>query len=215
MDRGVDSLIFNCRLSNENLYRFGMPQTPRALVDRVLPASGLTTVGADFTEGARTATMHLVGHGHRRIAYMGGPLFLPHIDLRRQAWDDVIHELGLPRIPPAITAWNREGGYRAALDLLERADPPTAIFAASDFMAIGALRAIHKRGLRIPEDIAVVSFDGTAESSFSWPPLTTVRQPFEEMARKAVDTLADTPEEVGHTVFPMELIVRESCGCGL
>lgn len=213
VDRGVDSLIFNCRITDERLYRVGLPQTPRVLVDRVLPASGLATVGADFTEGARLATIHLVGHGHRRIGYIGGPLFLPQVDLRRHAWGDVLRERGLPPLPPAITSWNREGGYLGANQLLDLPEPPTAIFAASDFIAVGAMHALRERGLRIPEDIAMVSFDGTAESAFSWPPMTTVRQPFAEMARTAVEQLSHPLDEVTHTVFPMELIVRASCGC--
>jgi Transcriptional regulators len=213
VDRGVDSMIFNCRIADEDLYRVGLPQTPRVLVDRVLPASGLTTVGADFTGGARVATTHLAEHGHQRIAYIGGPLFPPQIDLRRQAWSDILQERGLPPLPPAITSWDREGGYRGAIQLLDLPTPPTAIFAASDFIAVGAMHALRERGARIPDDVAVVSFDGTAESAFSWPALTTVRQPFEAMARTAVERLARPFDDVTHTLFPMELIVRTSCGC--
>lgn len=214
VDRGVDGLIFNCYLGDERLYRLGQPRIPRVLIDRAMPAAGLITVGADFTAGARTATGHLADHGHRRIAFIGGPEPPPQYDLRRQAWDDVLRERGLPRVPPAITSWNREGGYRGAVELLDLPEPPTAIFAGSDFIAVGAVLAIHERGLRIPEDIAIVSFDGTAESAYSWPALTTMRQPFADMARTAIETLAAPAEESSHTVFPMELIVRSSCGCG-
>lgn len=213
VDRGVDSLIFNCHLADERLYRLGMPHISRVLVDRAFPASGLTTVGADFTAGAHVATSHLADHGHQRIGYIGGPVLAPQIDLRRHAWADVLRERGLPALPPAITSWDREGGYQGANDLLDLPEPPTAIFAGSDFIAVGAMHAVRERGLRIPEDIAVASFDGTAESAYSWPALTTVRQPFEEMARTAVEKLTHSLDEPTHTVFPMELIVRASCGC--
>ncbi|MCI1787618.1 MAG: LacI family transcriptional regulator [Actinomyces sp.] len=212
VDRGVDSLIFICYLQNEELYRLGLPRIPRVLVDRSLPVPGLATVGADFTGGTRIAVSHLADHGHRRIGYIGGPL--PAIDLRRQAWDDVLRERELPRTPPAITSWDREGGYNGARILLNSGDPPTAIFAASDLIGVGALRAIRELGLSVPDDVALISFDGTAESTFSWPPLTTVRQPFTEMARQALDTLAHPDGEATHTLFPMSLIVRSSCGCG-
>lgn len=212
VDRGVDGLIFNCYLTDERLYRFGLPRVPRILVDRAVPATGLSTVGADSAEGARIITTHLADHGHRRIGYIGGPP--PQVELRQQAWGDVLRERGLPHIPPSITSWDRQGGYRGVLDLLDGPEPPSAVFAASDFIAVGAMHAIHERGLRIPEDIAIASFDGTAESAFSWPALTTVRQPFAEMSHAAVTALSLTSEELTHTTFPMELVVRASCGCG-
>ncbi|WP_043534061.1 LacI family DNA-binding transcriptional regulator [Actinomyces polynesiensis] len=213
VDRGVDSLIFNCYLRDERLYRLDQPRIPRVLIDRAMPVPGLTTVGADFSEGARLATEHLADHGHHRIGFIGGPLAPPHLDMRRQAWDDVLRERGLPRIPPSVTSWNREGGHRGARELLGLEDPPTAIFAASDFIAVGAMLAIRELGLRIPEDIALVSFDGTAESAYTWPALTTVRQPFAEMAQEALERLSEPEVEVSHTVFPMDLVVRASCGC--
>ena len=93
------------------------------------------------------------------------------------------------------------------------ARPPTAIFASSDLQAVGLLRAAHERGLRVPEDLAVTAFDGTKESEFSWPPLTVVAQPIQEMARTAVQLVLDEQRPEGYTSFDGELVIRQSCGC--
>ena len=98
---------------------------------------------------------------------------------------------------------------------LTSADKPTAIFASSDMQAIGILRAIHEAGLTVPGDIALTSFDGSAEAEYSWPALTTVEQPVRVMAEAAVGALlgARRGEPAEHRTFPTELRVRQSCGC--
>ena len=96
--------------------------------------------------------------------------------------------------------------------MLDRPDRPDSIFVGSDLQAYGALHAIHEMSLRIPEDVAVVSFDGTQESAHTWPPLTVVRQPLEAMASAAVTGVREDGEPV-HQLFEMELVVRKSCGC--
>ena len=104
------------------------------------------------------------------------------------------------------------GGYAAARELVTGPDRPGAIFVASDLQAYGALHAIHEQGLQIPQDIAVVSFDGNTESAYTWPPLTIVRQPLVAMADAAItDILRSSPPK--HDLFDMELIIRQSCGC--
>jgi len=92
-------------------------------------------------------------------------------------------------------------------------NPPTAIFASSDLQAVGLLRAAHERGLRVPEDLAVVAFDGTKESEFCWPPLTVVAQPIAEMARTAVRLVLDEDRPESYEQFVGELLIRQSCGC--
>lgn len=213
VDRGVDSLIFQVDFADQQLYRAGGDRLPRVLLDRSEPAFGVATVGADSAAGARAAVEHLIGHGHSRIGYIGAPMAGRKVDLRRVVWDEVLGEHGLARVAPALTGWSREGGYRGAKQLMALDDPPTAIFAGSDFIGVGALHALHELGLDVPGDVAVISFDGTAESAYSWPPLTVVRQPFEKMASRALEVLAEPGETPGASVFPMTLIVRGSCGC--
>ena len=100
------------------------------------------------------------------------------------------------------------------MHLLAARNHPTAIFASCDLQGVGVLRALQSSGLRVPQDVAVVSFDGTMESEFTSPPLTVARQPVREMAMSAVRTVlsATTPGE-SHQTFPMSLVIRESCGC--
>jgi LacI family transcriptional regulator len=106
------------------------------------------------------------------------------------------------------------GGVSAALQLLQRPEPPTAIFAFNDMLAIGALQAARARGLHVPEDLSIVGFDDTAEASLVTPPLTTVRQPLAEMGRMAVNLLIRILEEQRfealHVELATKLTLRES-----
>ncbi len=113
----------------------------------------------------------------------------------------------------AQVSWTREGGLEGGLHLLSAPNRPTAVFASSDLLAVGLLRAARELGLRVPEDVAVVSFDGTKESPFAAPPLTVVRQDIEAMAEKAVALLLDHEPEPSHHNFPTRLVIRQSCGC--
>lgn len=211
--RGVDSLIYQCDFNDEKVYRVGGDSMPRVLLDRSEPLPGLVTVGADSTDGARQVVEHLVGHGHRRIGYVGGRMVGRKSDLRLAAWRQVMAEHHLDAPAPVLTDWSRKGGYRSVGDLMDRDDAPSAIFAGSDFTAVGVLQALHDRGLQVPRDVAVASFDGTADSAYAFPALTTVRQPFDEMAGRAVDLLGEDGLAPRSTVFPMTLVVRSSCGC--
>jgi LacI family transcriptional regulator len=92
---------------------------------------------------------------------------------------------------------------------------PSVIFAASDQLCIGALKAIREAGLRCPEDIAVVSYDGTTESEYCWPPLTVARQPIQAMAEAAVSAVLNlSSPAAAYQRFATDLVIRESCGCG-
>ncbi len=213
IDRGVDAMVFACHLTDERLYEAGGPSIPRVFLDRSFSSIGHHTIGADYAKGARDITSHLADHGHRRIAFVGGALPRMPMDLRLDAWTEVLKERNLPRIEPIINTWDREGGYRGARQLMSLEDPPTAIFAASDFIAIGVLHALHELGMSIPQDVAVASFDGTAESAYSWPSLTTVRQPFAQIADDALNLINVPASMARHITEPMDLIIRNSCGC--
>lgn len=213
LNRGVDGLfLINCRLDESRLRQSGAMDKPCVLMDRSLPTAKLPTVGANLAAGARLAVDHLASHGHRRISYVRGPFLETQIDHRRFAYDAVVQERDLDPLEPTITSWSRDGGYDAARRLLRADNPPTAVFAGSDLIAIGILNAVHDEGLSVPGDLAVVGLDGTAESAYVTPNLTTVRQPLDLMAKEAVRLLnhpADQPEDF---TFPVELLVRDSCG---
>lgn len=215
VERGVEGMLFLSVFPDAEPDSSPLPDTglPRLILDRSHPTQGFSTVGADAIAGSMLATQHLIEHGHTRIAYVEGPLNPIVGTDRRTGWELALHGAGIQPSAPVVTEWSRAGGAQAVQRLFERPDPPTAIFAGSDLIAIGVLQALHARGLRIPEDMAVVSFDGTAESEYSWPALTTVRQPFREMADSAIDVLTGSSATPQSVVLPMSLIARASCGC--
>jgi LacI family transcriptional regulator len=137
------------------------------------------------------------------------------VDGREQGWLQALAAAGLPEGPIVRGEFTREGGYAAGQRLVASASHPTAVFASSDMQAIGILRALHEAGVSVPQDMALTSFDGSAEAEFSWPALTTVEQPVRAMAEAAVSALVGetkgSPPE--HRLFPTRLRIRQSCGC--
>ena len=213
VDHGVDGLLVLAFLHNKRSYTIADTWVPRVVIHEAAVGHAFPIVGPDLGQGTEAATRHLIDHGHRRIAYIGGAMPAPRIDFRRIAWESVLNREGIPAHAYALTTWDRRGGSEGARRLLEGEDPPTAILAGSDLIAIGALQTIHEMGRRCPEDVAVISIDGTSESQFSWPALTTARQPFEAVSATALDTLLDPGERPASQILPMELIIRASCGC--
>lgn len=177
------------------------------------PRPGLITVGSDAATGARVATRHLIDHGHTRIALIMGRPNRADLEAREAGWLAEIEDAGLSPGPVGRGDFGREGGFDAALQIFSRAERPSAVFVSSDLQAIGALSALHSLGLRVPDDVAVISYDGTAEAQFAIPALTTVHQPVPEMASRAVELLLSSPPpEAQHVMFAPELILRDSCG---
>jgi DNA-binding LacI/PurR family transcriptional regulator len=182
-------------------------------VDRGGPAS---YVDADNRGGARAAVAHLAERGRRRIATITGPLDMGVGLDRLDGYRDGLAAAGLAADPGLVEPgdFTEEGGAAATARLLERPGPPVdAIFAASDLMAAGALRALRAAGRRVPEDVAVVGFEDSAVARYAQPPLTTVRQPIEEMGRQATRLLMGRMAgEAGgmHLVLDTELVVRAS-----
>ncbi|MFI5062273.1 MAG: LacI family DNA-binding transcriptional regulator, partial [Actinomycetales bacterium] len=173
---------------------------------------GTASVGSDAFDGSRTAVEHLIRvHGHRRIAIALGRGNREGDDPRLLGWSAALREAGLPLGPVVQTQWNREGGVAAAHQLLDGPDRPDAVFAASDLIAFGLLRAAKDLGVGVPADLAVVSYDGTQEAAYSSPRLTTLQQPIREMARAAVETIIGyEPSRAGRRAFRGELSIRES-----
>ena len=196
-------------------------------------------ISVDNRVGAYEATRHLIRLGHRRIAHIQGPLKYQVSHDRYQGYCDALNEAGISLDPGLV----REGDFMPpsgricanALFDLSAERRPTAIFAGSDYMAYGAISAAEQRGLRVPEDMAVVGFDDNPSSAHMEPALTTVRQPFYEMGRRASEillALVDAPPPVDglnrngrvsgvpSSIFsesigikmPTSLIVRASCG---
>ncbi|GIV95834.1 MAG: LacI family transcriptional regulator [Herpetosiphonaceae bacterium] len=193
-------------------------RTPLVLVGRHPYFQHLSWVDVENREGARTAVAHLIGLGHRRIATITGPLQMAAGINRRDGYKQALLEAGIPIMPELMIEgdFTQEGGYQATAKLLALTERPTAIFVASDTMAIGALRAVIEANLTVPRDIAIVSFDDLPIASFANPPLTTVRQPVYEMgataARLLIEHLEHQIQEPQQICLPTSLIIRRSCG---
>jgi LacI family transcriptional regulator len=214
-DRQIDGLIVARTTAvgrMEELLRRG-PLPPVVIIDAAAPVPGHATVGPDAADGMALAVGHLLGrHGHRSVALIIGDDVEPDTDGREAGWRRGHSDHDRPPGQAARTTFDRDGGYRAGLSLLRQDDRPTAVVTSSDLQAIGLMLAARELGLRIPEDLAVVSFDGTEETRYSAPPLTTVRQPVTAMAAAAIGQVVHDVRP-GHQTFPMELLVRRSCGC--
>ncbi|MEU5987879.1 LacI family DNA-binding transcriptional regulator [Spirillospora sp. NPDC047418] len=165
---------------------------------------------ADNVGGARAAVEHLLARGRRRIATISGPLDMSASLDRLAGYRDTLSGTGR-RSLAAMGDFTRESGAAAMRQLLEDDPGLDAVFAASDLMAIGAVYALRKAGRRVPGDVAVVGFDDIDAARFTDPPLTTVRQPIDDVARTIVQMLLTGFE--GHpapVIFPTELVVRDS-----
>lgn len=166
----------------------------------------------DSVEGSRLATKHLIDLGHRRILHLSGPAGLEVSELRVRGWRRALTDADLPAPEPFAGDWTAESGYRAGLDIVQDRRA-TAAYVAQDRMAQGLLLALHRAGRRVPEDFSVVSFDDVPEAAYTIPPLTTVRQDFGALGRRAVDALLARiagGEPPVHAPLVPELIVRES-----
>jgi DNA-binding LacI/PurR family transcriptional regulator len=181
-------------------------------------ASALPMVNVDFYLAGKLATQHLLDLRHRRIAAI---LELATQEARLAGYRETLAAAGLVPAPCYIQPGDSsfESGYRAALDLLALPDPPTAIFAGSDWMALGAIKAVASQGLSIPGDISIVGVDDIAQAAHARPPLTTIGVPKKEMARAATELLLErlaNPEE--RLAPPMiwidpYLVLRGSTAC--
>lgn len=149
------------------------------------------SVVIDQMAGSRLATQHLIDLGHRQIAEISGPHDWHDAIARHQSWLATLQANGLI---PALSAegdWTAEGGYAAALALLESGAPFTGVIVGNDQMALGAIRALREGGLKIPGDVSVVGFDDIPEAAYFDPPLTTVRQDFLALGRQSVEYLVE------------------------
>jgi LacI family transcriptional regulator len=218
--RHVDGIVLACHAVDDPLVpRLQADCIPFVLVGRH-PGADVSFVDVDSRSAAREAVVHLITHGRRRIAMLGGPPHLIATIDRHAGYVTALQEAAIPLEPSRVrfAEFTQRGGYRAMQEILSEWDEiPDAVFAASDALAFGALAAIQEAGLRIPDDIATIGFDGLAEGADSLPPLSTVTQPVAELGREAVRMLLsriDNPAQPPAQRFlPTALTLRRSCGC--
>jgi LacI family transcriptional regulator len=192
---------------------------PTALVIRGVEGVAVDTFIADDEAGCALAAGHLTGLGHRRIGMISGPANTTSGRDRVRLFRAALRhdQVELPEPLVAHSPYTFESGAELALRLLGRAQPPTALFCASDVLAFGAMHAIRRAGLRVPGDVSVVGFDDVAMAGWEMIGLTTIRQPIEQMARESVRTLLGrisgedaTPRR--RRVFAVEFVERGTTG---
>ena len=179
------------------------------------PPPDIPSVGSANWSGGVAATQHLIDHGHRRIGVITGPADMMCSVARLAGYRSAMAMASLPVDPQLVRYgdFHVEGGYEHAVQLLERDDPPTAIFAGSDLQALGVLEAARTKGIRVPRDLSVVGYDDLPIARWSSPALTTVHQPLKEMAEEAtrlVLRMRDGEPTSTRMDLGVDLVVRQS-----
>ncbi len=210
----VDGLIVAAPLVESRLIAAAGREIPIVLVGREAKAASLSSVTNDDWAGAVAVVRHCASLGHKRIAHIDGGQGAG-ASARRRGYEDAMRELQLSRFARVVPgAYTEEGGHSGALILLDERPRPTAIFAANDLAAIGALNAIEERGLKVPDDISLVGYDNTSLAALRHISLTTVHQPRLEMGQIAVssvlDRLEDSRTRPRRAVLSPSLVVRGS-----
>ena len=216
----VDGLIIMARsIDEDSLLSLERQGVPFVLLGHSNGQLQCSTISVDNDAGAYKAAVHLLGHGHQQIGIITGPENSPDSKGRLQGYKRALLDAGISLQQNMVVPGNfeYEGGQIAIHKLLEGNFPPTAILAANDEMAIGAIDAAQQRGLRVPEDLAVIGFDDIQMSALTHPPLTTVRQPMQLLGEEAVKLLFGRLNNSNglphHEVLDTRLAVRQSCGC--
>jgi DNA-binding LacI/PurR family transcriptional regulator len=216
--RGSSGVLFNLAELNSTQYAWlEQHRIPYVMIDPVLdPPPGVPSVGATNWQGGVSATEHLIGLGHERIAVIGGYRRKLCSSARVAGYRSAMASAGL-KVP---AEWVRYGSFnetaaqRQMTELLALPQRPTAVFACSDAMALGVYQALREHGLRVPEDVSVVGFDDLPQAQWATPGMTTVRQPLSEMAATALRLLLRMMEgersEGTRTELSTRLVIRES-----
>ena len=212
--RRVDGIIvLTGRLSDQAL-KACAKSLPVVVTGRTLKAPGLCSLNIDNFEGGRLAAQHLLDLGHRRIAFIAGDAAHPDALERQRGYQAALEAAGVAYDEGLVAPgrYHEDGGLEAVETLVHTRKRFTAIFAANDQMAQGAALALHRRGLRIPDDVSLVGFDDLPASAYLLPPLTTVHQPAHELGRKAAQAMLQLLKggKPSSEISAPHLVVRES-----
>ncbi len=212
-DQGVDGILVIAPQESATAAMLHLPEDVPVVAAEAGPDDSVPLVAVDQFEGAQLATSHLLELGHRTVWHISGPVDWLEAQDRMRGWRSTLEAAGAPAPPVLHGDWSARAGHELGRDLAANHDV-TAVFVANDQMALGLLRALHEAGRRIPGDISVVGFDDIPEAEYFTPPLTTVRQNFNEMGRRSLLLLLEqiesgVREPRRETVAP-ELIVRAS-----
>ena len=213
--RAVDGIVMITPIVgiDPRAVRAACGSVPYVMIDIALGASSPSVV-IDQRLGGVLAARHLLDLGHRRIAELRGPHDWTGAVLRHEGLVASLREAGLAPVAAEEGDWTSASGHAATLRLIDRGPPFTALVAANDQMALGAMRALRERGLEVPRDVSVVGFDDLPESAFFEPPLTTIHQDFASLGRAAAECLGEVidgrPSPAEQRVLEPRLVVRAS-----
>ena len=192
---------------------------PVVLLDRKLEGIHADSVVVDNIEGSYQAISHLINMGHRKVGIIHGPETIMTGRDRLEGYQRALRDYNLPLDSKYIKEGNfkQEGGYSMTLELLDLEDPPSALFVANNLMTVGAFKALRERGIKIPEEMALIGFDDMEWASLASPPLTAVSQPTYKLGTSAANLLLNriktrAPQRAQEIVLKPELVIRESCG---
>ncbi|PZG09183.1 LacI family DNA-binding transcriptional regulator [Nonomuraea aridisoli] len=212
-EQGVDGVVVVAPQRSAWRALENLPSGMPAVAVEGMHNACVPVVCIDQVEGARLATRHLLDQGHETVWHVTGPADWLETEGRITGWRAVLEEAGRPVPEPLAGDWSPRAGYEAGKSLAAMKGV-TAIFTANDQMALGVLRALSEKGVRVPDDISVVGFDDIPESEFFSPPLTTVRQDFAAVGRQCIEVLLrqiDTgPATAERLVVPPGFVVRSS-----
>lgn len=214
IDRGVDGIImFSGRLDDAAVKEFAK-RVPVVVTGRSLRAAHTYSLPIDDRHGALLAVRHLIGLGHRRIAFIAGSENHPDALERLAGYQAALREAGIAFDPKRVASgdWHEEGGLQATSRLLESGVDFTAIFCVNDQTAYGAYLALFRKGLNVPKDVSVVGFDDLPASSYSLPPLTCVRQSVRTLGERAAEAVLSLIAGRRPRIEspPVEIVVRDS-----
>ncbi len=222
LQRKVDGVaIMTSEMEERLIQTFAQRQIPAIFMDAVTGVRGASTVSVDYPGGIAQAMQYLFELGHRDIAFISGPLALRSAKARAEAFQAALREHGIKIRGGWLQEGDHrvEGGHHAMMRILESGSLPTAVMGSNDLTAIGAMGAIHERGLAIPRDISVIGFDDIELSAYTLPALTTVHVPRRELASTAFRALfrgREEPPGKGRRrhrhVIKTRLVVRQSTG---
>lgn len=229
LERRVEAMIViaNWTLVDINLLAdLEKRNIPTVVIGRELEKGSINSIMVDNQMGGRLALQHLYSLHHRKIAFVRGPRMVVDSPIRWAGLNAYAHSVGLQIDPKLVVELpdskepnaSFEGGYRAVDELLKRKKPFTAVLAFDDMTALGVIRGLAERGIKVPEQCSVIGFDDVAPAALSIPSLTTVRQPMEAMGATAVELVVESlgpdlrPAEVIvlHRKMTPELVIRES-----
>jgi DNA-binding LacI/PurR family transcriptional regulator len=224
--RQVDGVIFaSVRLADREVTALAREGMNVVLASRHLPDADVDMVLVDSVLGGRMAVEHLVKHGHKRVAYVGGPLTIAQFQDRAKGWREALeaHGLSAPdHYAVHLDTLGVDAGAQAAEDLLKLPEPPTAIFAATDNLAFGVLKTCNRMDVRVPDQLALIGFDNVSFGEIALSPLTSIDGAGHELGQRAMRMLVDRIESQparaakqrpARMIFQPRLCIRRSCGC--